>query len=156
EAALEELLLTWIANQNPAFMGYGELFDDSNLAETTDYERVVRTLRDSFHDRSVHDPTGEDLVEKLLQPARQAPNSLRDQLRWIMDTWTDVVGEDLRARLTLALDSIAEEDESARRAFERHAGGPGPGIDAAALHGFAGDTEYERFTPDREWMPNVV
>ena len=33
EVALEELLLLWVANQNPAFMGYQELFDDGPLRD---------------------------------------------------------------------------------------------------------------------------
>ena len=155
EIALEEVLLLWVANQNPGFMGYGELFDDAHLEAATDYERVVGVLRSLSSRRAELDPRGEDLVERLLEPGRVAPTSLAAQLRWILETWGDVVDDELRARGTLTLDVLTEEEVAARQAFERHAGGPGPGADSAALHGF-GDLEYERFSQDRDWMPNVV
>ncbi|MCW8983883.1 MAG: hypothetical protein OQK55_00960, partial [Thermoanaerobaculales bacterium] len=37
EAALEELLLMWLANRNPAFEPFRELFDDDGLRQTTAY-----------------------------------------------------------------------------------------------------------------------
>ncbi len=41
----EELLLLWVANRNPAFMRYDDLFDEQELADTTDYPRVVAAIR---------------------------------------------------------------------------------------------------------------
>src|SRR5215471_6008821 len=37
EAALEELMLLWLANINPAFTPFSELFDDKNLKSQTVY-----------------------------------------------------------------------------------------------------------------------
>ena len=155
EIALEELLLLWVSNQNPAFMGYAELFDEGPLARTTDYRVIVEALRRISAERASMHPPGEDLVERLLTPGRVAPNSLGRQLRWILEEWGDIVGEDLRSRLAIVLGSMAEEELAARRAYEASLGGPGTGGDTSALHGF-GDLEYERFSPDRDWMPNLV
>src|SRR3954470_21182661 len=66
---LEEMLLLWITNQNPAFMVYGELYDDAALEETA-YPRIVDLLRSHSATRAAGDPRGEDLVEKLLAPGR--------------------------------------------------------------------------------------
>jgi hypothetical protein len=38
EIALEELLMLWLANVNPAFATFDELFDDASLSERTAYE----------------------------------------------------------------------------------------------------------------------
>jgi len=38
-AAMEELLLLWIANRNEAFQPFEELFKEKNLAEKTVYRR---------------------------------------------------------------------------------------------------------------------
>ena len=42
EIALEELLMLWLANGNPAFAPYGELFDDRGLEDGSAYLAVVR------------------------------------------------------------------------------------------------------------------
>jgi len=155
EVSLEEMLLLWVANQNPAFMGYRELFDDRTLEATSDYDTVVEGLREAFARGAEKDPGGEDLVERLLTPGRLAPGSLTEQLRWIRDNWADVLGPDLMARLTLTLDVLQEEEEAARRRWFGGAGDGGGG--AASFGGFArtGD-EPEGFSQDRDWMPEVV
>jgi len=48
EAALEELMLLWIANRNPAFGRYRELFNDADLQTQTIYQKVTATLPDYF------------------------------------------------------------------------------------------------------------
>jgi glycosidase len=153
--SLQELLLLWAANQNPAFMRYGELFDDSELEDSTDYQRIVDELRQG----SAGDQQGggRDLVERLLAPARAAPDSLTDQLRWIREQWGELLDEDLQDRLTTSLDVLAEEDQAAKRAFEQATGGVGqPAVDTAALHAFEGEPEPEAFSPDQDWMPELV
>ena len=60
EAALEELLMLWLANRNEAFKPFGELFDDSVLAEKTVYKQVTAQLPDYFaslHGKEVTLPT---------------------------------------------------------------------------------------------------
>ncbi len=95
----EELLLLWVANQNPAFMRFDDLFDDRELAASTDYPRIVAAIRKQTA-READRAGGSDLVERLLEPGRQAPDSLAAQLRWIRDNWTDIVDGDLLDRLT--------------------------------------------------------
>ncbi|MGZ6268884.1 MAG: alpha-amylase family glycosyl hydrolase, partial [Candidatus Limnocylindrales bacterium] len=41
EVALEEMLMLWLANANPAFAAFDELFDDAELLERTPYEQVI-------------------------------------------------------------------------------------------------------------------
>lgn len=150
----EELLLVWVANRNPAFMRYAELFDEATVAQQTGYQRMVEAIR-SRTAREARATGGQDLVERLLEPGRRAPDSLAEQLRWIAANWTDVVDDELLRLITRTIDVLAEDEEGAKRAWERHAGGGD--AQPAALFGFGGAREEpESFSPDRDWMPDLV
>ena len=152
----EELLLLWVANRNPAFMRFDDLFDDRDLAASTDYPRIVAAIRKQT-DKNAERTGGQDLVERLLEPGRQAPDSLAGQLRWIRDHWADIVDYDLLERLTWSLDVLSEERVAAEHAWEAHAGGGGDTVESAALAGFGGEQgEPESFSQDLDWMPGLV
>ncbi|CAN5444447.1 alpha-amylase family glycosyl hydrolase [soil metagenome] len=172
EVVLEELLLLWLSNRNPAFVRHGELFDEWPVARTSPYGEIVDGLRRSLASVIVPSPDGaedtegQDLVAMLLAPARAAPGSLAGQLRYIREKWAgmeeliDGVAPDLERLAALergAYGDEAEEDGSAEIATPvTGIGGPGP-TDASALHGFTGlDEEPERYSLDREWMPRLV
>ena len=155
QLSTEELLLLWVANQNPAFMRYDDLFDDAALADT-DYPRLVAAIRKQSA-RDADGPDGQDLVERLLEPGRQAPDSLAGQLRWIRDHWADIVDVELLARLTRSLDVLSEEQVAAERAWTGHMGGHADTVESAALSGFGGaQGEPESFSQDLDWMPGLV
>jgi glycosidase len=150
----EELLLVWVANRNPAFMRYDELFDEADLVRDTGYPSVVDAIR-ARTSREARKAGGQDLVERLLEPARHAPDSLVDQLRWIAANWADLVDDELQRLLARTIDVLDEEEAGARRAWERHVGGGD--VQPAALFGFGGaQEEAESFSPDRDWMPDLV
>jgi hypothetical protein len=44
EVILEEILLLWLANMNPAFGPYQELFDDKKINAVTAYSQVIEGL----------------------------------------------------------------------------------------------------------------
>ncbi len=48
QVVLEEMLLLWLANMNPAFSPFFELFDDSSLKKDTAYLQTISTLRSFF------------------------------------------------------------------------------------------------------------
>ncbi|HTY07935.1 MAG TPA: alpha-amylase family glycosyl hydrolase, partial [Candidatus Edwardsbacteria bacterium] len=160
ELALEELLLLHLANANPGFAPFIELFDDSDLKRTTEYEQLITALGEFFKSQPTFGPLNQSLVEMLRMPARVAPGSLADQLNYIREQWLAILPGDvldkLFRRLLTALDVIAEEERM--RGF-----GPGPapvydfsGAAAAGRRGGRPQFEPERFTPDHDWMPEVV
>src|SRR5580658_7525901 len=51
EAALEELLLLWVSNINPAFKPFRELFEDQSLKEETIYQNVTTSFPTYFSTR---------------------------------------------------------------------------------------------------------
>ncbi len=152
----EEMLLLWVANRNPAFMRFDDLFDDRELVASTDYQRVVGAIRKQTA-KDADRTGGQDLIERLLEPGRQEPDSLAHQLRWIRDHWADIVDYELLDRLTQGLDTLAEEQAASERTWHAHDATATETVEAAALVGFSGTAdEPESFSRDLDWMPDMV
>ncbi|HUX20224.1 MAG TPA: alpha-amylase family glycosyl hydrolase, partial [Spirochaetia bacterium] len=143
--ALEEMLLLWLANLNPAFDPFKELFDDSNLRRGSSYKSIVGELATFFKGLALFGPDKQPLVDMLRSPAITHPNSLSEQLRYMRERWGVLLGRYL-FQLLSSLDLIREEEK-------HRLAGPGP----TTAYTYSGmDTEHESFSPDREWMPKVV
>jgi glycosidase len=158
EISLEEMLLLWVANQNPAQARFQVLFGDRALSEGTKYTQAMELLRRHFAGQPGFGLSGQSLIDLLLAPARAHPHSLYDQLQYIKTHWLSLLPGDIYDRLfrslLLALDIIREE----RR---MRGGGPGPSpvFDFSALgrrRRRGPDHEPEAFSPDLDWMPEVV
>ncbi|MCL2601507.1 MAG: alpha-amylase, partial [Treponema sp.] len=143
--ALEELLLLAIANLNPAFRQFLFLFDDSDLAKKTAYPIAIEELKAHFADLPPFGPDGLNLWDMLRAPALASPDSLSGQLDFMRRHW-GLVLDKFMSRLLTGIDIIKEEEKPS---FSGP--GPQPVLDYTAF----GD-EYERFTPDQEWMPRTV
>jgi very-short-patch-repair endonuclease/glycosidase len=145
QIALEELLLLWLANANPATAPFRELFDEAALADTTAYSDAIAGLRAFFADQPHFGPDHQPLIDMLRSPAIAVPHSLPGQLEYMRTHWGILLGKYLY-RLLSSLDLIREEE---RPIFI----GPGP----ARVFDYSGlDAEAERFSPDRDWMPRLV
>jgi hypothetical protein len=185
EAAFEELMLLSVANLNPAFKDFKELFGDEELKRQEAYQPVTKALPEYFVERPPATPEGKTLFEVLRAPALASPGSITGQLDFIRENWAPYLGENLR-KVLLAIDVIREEDVAIWMRFHP----PGPGrFEAQAgweAHGFVGDeyvgfeddfvtgpdgvrrrreysvdhqaplNEYEAFSADYAWMPTVV
>ncbi|HEU5450902.1 MAG TPA: alpha-amylase family glycosyl hydrolase, partial [Terriglobales bacterium] len=159
--ALEEALFLWLANANPAFRKYQELFDDTRLAAATQYPNLAPLLREYFETRPRFGPEKQNVVDLLRAPALASPDSLAGQLAYIRQKWGTYLGEFLERLATGA--GILQEEELAiwmmfHPAAERHFGGglTGDSSAAAVPHFGGGEHEYERFSADVEWMPRTV
>lgn len=73
EIVLEELLLLWLANANPAFSPYLELFNDANLRKQTEYKNILVEFKEFFSEQPGFGPDREDLVGLLRSPAIAVP-----------------------------------------------------------------------------------
>ena len=85
--ALEEMVLLWLANRNPAFSTFQELFDDSLLRKQTAYLQVLQSVNVFFKTQPSFGPDKLDLISLLHQPAIEAPDSLEGQLKFIRSGW---------------------------------------------------------------------
>ena len=148
--ALEEMLLLCLANENPAFEPFFPLFSDTGLKAIPAYAQAWEVLRSFSSKNAPFGPEGRDLVSMLKAPVEYSPYDLKGQLDYIRTRWASLLGDWL-ARLLAGLDLIAEEEKPG------WVGGIGSGTPDMNAYEF-GDIskEYERFSPDRDWMPNVV
>ncbi|HVJ09181.1 MAG TPA: alpha-amylase family glycosyl hydrolase [Acidisarcina sp.] len=186
-AALEEMMLLWMANRNQAFRPFEELFDDKSLAEQTAYKQVGEKLPAYFATRpliQVDETQRMSLFELLRAPALAAPESLSEQLAVIRKTWKPLLGASLDRFLQIAGDVLHEEElaiwfqfhpptpesqaaaeaeaaaraaDAARRRRERGEQ-QWPSLTSQSEVPEFGDAahEYEKFSPDRDWMPTAV
>jgi len=176
EAALEELLMLWIANSNLAFKSFHQLFADKGLKQQTVYAEVTASFPDFFSTRPPMAPEIGSLYDALRAPMLASPDSLIGQLDFIRERWAPYLGGNLK-RILLAIDVLREEDLAIWMRFNP----PGPdqfrhGPSWRSM-GFEGDEfigfdelrrrsypagyqapldEYEAFSADQAWMPNVV
>jgi glycosidase len=147
QMVLEEMLMLWLANANPAFSPFLELFEDTALDKETAYREIVTSLSEFFEGQPSFGPENQSLIEMLQSPAITVPHSLPGQLEYIQEHWGYLLGRYLY-RLLSSLDMIREEEKAIFL-------GPGP----SRVPSFAGPEsmrEYERFSPDRDWMPRMV
>jgi len=146
-AALEEMLMLWVANKNPAFAPYLELFDDNRLEKFTAYRSVIEELYNFFESQPPFGPEQQNLIDMLRSPAIAIPHSLTGQLEYIRSRWAGLLGSYLY-RLLSSLDLIKEEE---KMSFT----GPGP-IAIPTYDDLHGLEDIENFSPDKDWMPRVV
>jgi len=162
EAVLEELVLLWLANRNPAFRPFRELYDDSKLSQSTAYKQVTAELGSYFATRPETGMGRGNLLDLLKAPMEAAPDSLSGQLAWIRENWAPYLGESFR-KVLLAVDVLKEEDVAIWMRFhppsQRRPHDPfqlGGRSEVPEYGRGVVDVEYERFSPDQDWMPNVV
>jgi glycosidase len=154
EVALEELLMLWLSNANPAFAPYRELFDDGELAHDTPYQQVLGELNTFFRGQPTPSGAagGQSIIDLLRAPALAHPYSLEAQLTFILGSWSAILGANFPYRLLSGLDLIREET---RPVFG--VGGGDASADSIVPPDFAYlEAEPERFTADREWMPRCI
>jgi hypothetical protein len=145
--SLEELLLVNLHNTNPAAAPLTELFDDAPL-EKTAYEKMIAELGEYFSQRSKVEGRGESLIDILRAPALASPYSLEGQLDFILQKWGGLLGEEFVQRLLRAMDFVREDAIRQR--------GPVDFKPTAEVPTYTGYPEYERYSPDKEWMPRLV
>ena len=189
EAAFEELLLLWLANANPAFQPFRELFEDTPLQKAVPaYKAVTTAFPTFFETRPKLSAEIGTLLDALIAPIKASPDSLTGQLDYIRTHWGEHLGPELK-RALLAIDILREEDIAIWMRF--NPAGPDHhrhGAFGTAHEGFEGDEyigfdefgewvigpdgkrvrrryaqgyqapldEYEAFSADQAWMPNVV
>ncbi len=147
QVLLEEMLMLWVANTNPACAPFMELFDDAGLETGSVYPQMITGLQAFFASQPAFGPDNQTLVEMLRSPAIAVPHSLPGQLEYIRTRWGQMLGQMLY-RLLSSLDLIKEEEK-----IYFTIPGPAP----AAVYEFSGqEMDPERFSPDKDWMPSLV
>lgn len=142
--AVAELWLLALAGENPAMTSLRALFDDTDLRKRAATGDVLRAIEAALE--SELGPAGASLAGVLRAPMKASPSDLAGQLDYMLATWNEILPNDLHETLLRARDVVTEER---RPRF----GGPGP---QEPISFAADEHEVEQFTPDRDWMSNVV
>ncbi|MDR0670547.1 MAG: alpha-amylase [Treponema sp.] len=142
--SLEEILLLALANLNPAFKPFLFLFDDADLKRSTVYPEALEEIKAHLSLLPAFGPDGMTLWDLLRAPALASPDSLSGQLEYLRSHWGLLLGK-FMARLLTTLDVMREEEKP-------FFGGPGP----TQVITYGGLDEYEKFSPDQDWMPRTV
>ncbi|MBP7686557.1 MAG: hypothetical protein KA765_01555 [Thermoflexales bacterium] len=180
QMALEEMLMLWLANLNPAFEPFKELFDDEPLTKETAYPKLMTGMRDFFAAQPTFGADEVSLLDLLLAPTQVAPDSLSAQLDYMRGRWGIVLGQ-MVYRVLGGIDFIKEEEKAvftgpgpvhvptfgpgAQDQSVALFGGGGGAAGAAGVVGTSGfpgmierepEPEPENFSPDLDWMPDLV
>lgn len=177
---LEEMLMLWLENRNPAFSPYRDLFDESLLDSMGVSYRQLMTHFSQFLDGEPGTVAKGSLLKVLQAPAMAHPDSLAEQLRFIEEIFLPQIPalQHLVVRILHGRDFIVEEKKSLGAWFsEGFQGMATPEFSAqeirASIRAGWGDgdvggmsaedkakamfyPEYEAYTSDREWMPQLV
>src|SRR6056297_103454 len=146
EVYLEEMLLVWLSNLNPALKLYHELIDDTALTTESNYKQVVKTAYLFFEQLPGVGDTALNLIDFLQVPAHEAPHSILAQLNYVVSHWKEYLGP-YAEKLLRGIDYLKEEQ---RPNFP-----PGPGPSRTPDYSSL-EFDYEAFSQDTVWMPQVV
>jgi glycosidase len=157
ETVLEELILLWLGNQNPAYAPIRPLISDAPMLQDPGYLMVIRSAAEELAKEPGFGPGKQSLLDLLLAPIRHAPDSLERQLAFMRAHWGLLLeGQDELLRLLLGLDFLTEEGKWLARRGQRVPQSHEPHLEPQVFAGAEYESEPERFSPDLDWMPKVV
>lgn len=153
-AAIEEMLLIQNANKNPALNSYKDLFDEAVMNGSAFKEFATHLLEFFSNQPGLGDAKAgraETLAEILRGPIEASPDSLEGQLQFILEKWGHLLGEEFSTRILRGMDYLREE-------YIRKQGPIDSFNQDIQIPTFTGHdyVEYERYSPDQEWMPRLV
>ncbi len=138
-----------VLQANPALMAAtGDMLSQRKLKFPQGTQALTALMGSYLRGTSFSESTEDDLFAFLTLPARLYPDSLGKQISYILEHWDTLIPDEFKTLLLRSQDFMQEEEKP------HFAGGPGP-IDIPDFTNM-GDEDIESFTPDRNWMPNVI
>lgn len=173
EIVLEEMLLLFLANRNDANKKFAELFSEDYFSDKQRFVEIINTLKTFFiREASVDDVAELNLIDYLSLPIRSNPNSLTEQLDFIVKNWSVDIKTKFLDKFFLIEDLLKEEiinngsyESEPQTIVPQYKNNSDNFIDNIeidkSLQNYENDInisyeEPERFTPDIAWMPNVI
>ncbi len=149
---VKEAILLSLQMKNPAAKPMVPLFDHKDLIAHSPYPRFIQKLEEVFDADEPVSGLGQTLFRTLRAPILANPDSLQGQWEYIARTWSSLLPDELASKLIILGDLLREE--------ERIRGWGPPQSEVLTFRGgedLAGQyPEYERYSHDEDWMPNVV
>ncbi|PKL82285.1 MAG: alpha-amylase, partial [Ignavibacteriae bacterium HGW-Ignavibacteriae-3] len=172
EVTVEEMIMLFIANFNPANKKLKELFDENYLAEKELYKKVIAELDVFFQKEEKFGPENQDIFTLFKTPILNNPDSIEAQLDFIREKLGILLDEKFLLKILSGKDLIKEDY---KLEFTGGGGGAPSVVPQYKSGGTDGDfltlgksgyqyaldmpkdyDEPENFTPDSNWMPRVV
>jgi glycosidase len=148
---VKEMLILSLAGENPALDTFRELLDDAELAATSDYRKITVAVEQWLTAAPPIPPLNLSLPDLLRAPIKASPSSIAGQVEYIREHWRAILPPELLIDILTTLDIFREEERFFR-------GGPGrPQVLEFLKRGPGYEyPEYECYSPDADWMANVV
>ncbi|MBT3251138.1 MAG: hypothetical protein HN729_08085 [Candidatus Marinimicrobia bacterium] len=140
---LKEIIFQWVENENPAYQPYHVLFSNETYSQNESYSKLIKTIGVFFSKVPPLHETEFSLFEVFQQPSKNEPESILAQLQWIMENLGEHLGH-FNLKMLRGLDFLKEDHKF-------RGDGPGP----PQILSF-GDEDYEAYSKDADWMPNVI
>ena len=138
-----------VLEANPALLAAtGDMLDQKKLKFPQGTQALATMMGSYLKGTGFSESTEDDLFSFLTLPARLYPDSLSKQISYILEHWEALLPEEFATLLLKSRDYMQEED---RPHFQS-----GPGPMEIPDYSNLGDDDIESFTPDRNWMPNVI
>lgn len=153
--SIEELFLLHIQNINPAYTSRVPfLFSDSSLKEHTKYKRFIKMIKDFFKNKK---DDGKNLFKILFEPILIYPNSLEDQIKFLLEKHKDVL-DCIKVKAILSISKLKDLRIYFENINARFSKNESEVINRAQLvfERELEDREYEGYTHDKQWMKNVT
>ena len=138
--------------QNPALMTASKPFVSPDSIIYPPEFKALSSILSSYVKDDLRNgkPNTDDIFTMLQLPARLYPNSLEEQIRYILREWGSLLPFELVRLLETSLDYIHEEEK------DRGGVGGGGGPTQVINYSESELNEYEAFSDDSNWMPRVV
>lgn len=178
EIALEEMMMLFLSNFNPACGEFKEFFDDSTLLQNTAYSSMISQLEKFFSNEKPFGPEQEFLFDVLKKPILKNPHSLEEQLKFIKEHFGILLSSKYFDKIAVSIEFTKEEAEYLWKITHQGDGKPSNetfvpvykkqnepiSAEERMRRERLSQTkpedyiyaEHEQFTPDIDWMPNVV
>ncbi|MGE4524803.1 MAG: alpha-amylase family glycosyl hydrolase [Sphaerochaeta sp.] len=152
EESLRGYFLHQVMQENPALIAAAKPFLAPEGLTFPQASQAVTALLGGYTRASAAMANSDsDIFSFLTRPAKLYPDSLLDQISYILEAWVDLIPPNLKTMLLRAIDFVQEEDKPH---YPPVGGGGSPVMVVPDYSIF--DHEYEAFTADRNWMPNVI
>jgi len=169
--ALEEAMMLFFANFNPANEKLKELFDDKYLNEPDTFRLMIDHLEDFFEEQPVFGPENQDIFSLFKTPILHSPDDISKQLDFLMERWHSMLPENILSQLLRSKDLLKEDvrfeqmsmgaPASIAPVYKGKGNHGGPFTLGKSGYNYVEEAEKdydepEAFTPDVHWMPSVV
>lgn len=173
EILIEELILLYLENMNPAFTSLKELFDSKPLEDETNYKTIMEETKIFFKSEKEFSLEKLSLLEAFEKVIITNPSNIEAQIGYFYAYWKVILKDNYLNRILSGADLIRED----AKLFMQHGEKGTPPVPqfnfddakmkailAALAEGRKGEfddvdmsyAEHEHYTSDIEWMPKVV